>query len=313
MKKFTTRLFSLLAVFCLVFFSVPFRCFSADVDVSLYPYKYSFHVSFPNGGFSDGTYYYASKVPCLALLEYDSHSYRALFVPSVNNDSCSDGDVIKLNSDGSYNTSLFVDSNSLISGFRYFKSTNSFSSSISLVLSEFVGFKYLGPYFDSVASRTQYVKNNIGSPSPITPSLDSGLGSFVLGSNNAWANRVYGNNEYHGSFMTILRDTTTTGYEMQQNQKWGTDFDTLQYYTGVDHFTRLRVVGNNDDLGSFMSDTISVASDSQLTNGRGGHHFTVTCPDSGWSGCLFGFAQPRFYGREGVACPQCGVVYDGDL
>lgn len=250
MKKFSTRLFSLLAVFCLVFFSFPLVS-SAQTNFVVNTSDFgSYSLTSDVDGigilmkYSDGTYsanvYFRSK-PSLTL-EHNGRVESTL--PSY------------VGFLGYYNYSIKSHAN---------------APRLSALVS-YSGFKYDGPEM-SDAQLKAYLNANIDSPDPITPSLDSGLGSFVLGSNNAWANRIYGNNEYVGSFMTILRDTTTTG------KKWGTDFDTLQYYTGVDHFTKLRVIGNNQDLGSFMSDKISIASSSQLTNGRGGHHFTVSCPE----------------------------------
>lgn len=270
MKKFSTRLFSLLAVFCLVFFSFPLvssaqknfvvnsdlgsESLTSDVDGIGILMKYS-----------DGTYsanvYFRSK----PSLTYERNGRVESALPSY------------VGSLGYYNYSIKI------------------HCSLAALYS-FSGFKYVGPEM-SLSELKAYLGANIDSPDPINPSLDSGLGSFVLGSNNAWANRIYGNNEYVGSFMTILRDTTTTG------KKWGSDFDTLQYYTGVDHFTKLRVIGNNEDLGSFMSDTISTASSSQLTNGRGGHHFSVSCPED--------FRKPMASALEKGGQGSYQQIYDG--
>lgn len=250
MKKFSTRLFSLLAVFCLVFFSIPL--------VSSAQTNFVVHDS------SWGHRSLISDVDGIGILmKYSDGTYSAVVYfktkPSLTYND--DGRVESTLPD--YVGFLGYYSYSIVSHANGFHLAN---------LVSYSGFKYVGSEM-SDSELKAYLNANIDSPDPISPTLDSALGSFVLGSNNAWANRIYGNNEYVGSFMTILRDTTTTG------KKWGTDFDTLQYYTGVDHFTKLRVIGNNEDLGSFMSDTISVASDSQLTNGRGGHHFTVSCPE----------------------------------
>lgn len=262
MKKFSTRLFSLLAVFCLVFFSFPLVSFAST------KFRFDF--------VKDGQNSYntvTSNVDALGIIQKSGSSFSVDFYFKTKPSSFSVKDA-----DGwEYGNQNGVDFDSSLGYYH----DGIYTVGYSYISSS--GFKYVGPKM-SRSELKAYLDANIGSPDPITPSLDSGLGSFVLGSNNAWANRVYGNNEYHGSFMTILRDTTTTG------KKWGTDFDTLQYYTGVDHFTKLRVIGNNEDLGSFMSDSISVASDSQLTNGRGGHHFTVNCPED--------FRQPMSSGLQ---------------
>lgn len=273
MKKLSTRLFSLLAVFCLVFFSFPLVSFAQK--------NFVFEVA----GVS--AYDYQSltlDVDAIGIIQQRSNGD---FEASVYSKTKPTSSYITLR-DGSVEYAAFGYTGSL--GYYVFN----FSNSGSLVSSS--GFKYKGPKM-SDAELKAYLNANIDSPDPITPSLDSGLGSFVLGSNNAWANRIYGNNEYVGSFMTILRDTTTTG------KKWGTDFDTLQYYTGVDHFTKLRVIGNNEDLGSFMSDTISIASSSQLTNGRGGHHFTVSCPED--------FRKPMASALEKGGQGSYQQIYDG--
>lgn len=252
MKKLSTRLFSFLAVFCLVFFSFPLVSFAQK--------NFIIELS----GSADPRYDYQSlnfDVDGIGIIQkFDNKFFATIYFktePSSFSLTYKDGSVSHLDSGNiNYNNSL---------GYYWY----GFIGLLPLdQLVSYSGFKYVGSKM-SDSELKAYLDANIGSPDPIVNNYQSSLGSFVMApGQNSWANNFFGEDDYQGVFTSRVQKTTTTG------KVAGVDFDSFQFYTGLADCKRSGMVPKS--FGTFVDNEIH--NGDGLKNGRGGLALDVKYP-----------------------------------